>query len=152
MINPISPCPARTCTAQVRYANLGGTGQVPLDLDMTADGELLPDVDAGGARAVRARRPGERGRGFVLHWMTCRDPGHWSKSRRHHDGSATGVPRPYGSGGVPLGPCAGCRRPDHVAYGPTCRGLLCDDCSNILERWRATPHPRGPLTYPMWAR
>lgn len=55
--------------------------------------------------------------------------------------------------GVDRGLCAGCRRPDHIAYGPDCPGPLCPDCERLLAAWRALTDDarrRTPLVYPRW--
>jgi hypothetical protein len=58
-----------------------------------------------------------------------------------------------GRRGVERGRCAGCLRPDHVAYGPFCRSLLCDGCTAVLAAWRALDDDarrRTRLVYPRW--
>lgn len=143
-------CGARRCRAQIRYVRLAGGGEIPVDYTLDPAGPLIPVVVAG-VRRVRARdeaRDGDRP-GFTPHWDSCPEPTHWERLRGEAD--KAGVTGPLrGRGGAEHGPCAGCKRPDHIAYGPQCQGMLCPGCTAILEAWRAAPEPRPPLRYPRW--
>lgn len=142
-------CPAKRCRASIRWVKLSGGGLIPVDVGAHLGGPLIPAIE-NGRRVVRARLPGEDGRpGLDPHWATCPDPAHWERVRRSADRSGVTVAASGGRlRGVEQGPCAGCRRPDHVAYGPDSPGTLCAGCRDVLAAWRALPSEgRGPIPY-----
>lgn len=130
-----------------------------MDIHLESDGPLVPVVGRDGERIAVRRQPFDTNRpGFVPHWDTCPDPDRWHEVRA---AAASGLPtdrprdaHPVGAAprGESLGPCAGCYRPGHVAYGPACTGLLCDGCAAILAAWRAQggAQCRTRLVYPRW--
>lgn len=149
-------CGAPQCSAKLRYLPVAGGAQVPCDVTSEPDGPLVPRTANDGARYLAAREELDGDRpGYVPHWQSCPDPAFWAAERRRVLDAATGkvadAAGPAGPRSLELGPCAGCRRPDHVAYGPHCRGTLCAACATILAAWRATPQDRRtPLVYPPW--
>lgn len=149
-------CGAPKCSAALRYLPLSNGTLVPLDVSSEPDGPLVPRTARDGTRYVAARSALDGDRpGYVPHWQTCPDPAFWAAERRRvlqlAAGKVADAAGARGPRSTDRGPCAGCRRPDHVAYGPHCRGTLCDACAAILAAWRATPRDRRtPLVYPRW--
>jgi hypothetical protein len=150
VVEEYGQCPAPRCRARIRWAPLEGGGRVPVDVELDAAGPLIPAL-AGGRRVVRARLAGDAGRaGFVLRWSRCPDPRAWAAERQAAERLAGPARDPIGRD---RGPCAGCRRPGHVAYGPGAVCLLCAACRAMLEAWRqldAGQRCRTPLVYPRW--
>jgi hypothetical protein len=150
----LGACGAERCRAALRYLRLAGAGRgdpripaeqqpgvVPVDVGLDPAGALIPVV-VGGERRVRPRRPGDEGRpGFTPHWESCPEPGYGQARGRAADPALRAT-----AGGVVYGPCAGCGYPDHIAYGPTCTGTLCERCTGVLAAWRAAG-ARGPIPY-----
>lgn len=131
MANPptVSACGSPRCRAAIRYVHLIGHGDIPVDMHMEPGGEFMPTVDRG-VKCARARRLRDYDApGFTAHWNTCPDPAFWELPRRRLGHAAA---RPAGEPGPrpqDFGPCACCRTARIVAYGPHCKGLLCDDCA-----------------------
>lgn len=141
------------CAACFRWVVTREGVSVPVGVTPAAGGALMPVITDDGSRIVDRRRPVDGDRpGFVPHWENCSEPGAY---HREQAALAAGVPieppAPDPRRESQLGRCAGCYRPDHVAYGRGCTGLLCPACSAILTAWRKTPAGRRPpLHYPRW--
>jgi hypothetical protein len=150
----VSACGAVRCRAAIRYVRLVGGGEIPIDYTLDPAGPLIPVV-VDGEKRVRPRAAGDDdGRpGFVPHWDSCPTPAHWEAVRRAADRAGITAPPRGRASGSDYGLCAGCYRPGHIAYGPRCRGLLCDACVAVREAWLALPEDdrrRTRLVYPRW--
>lgn len=165
------PCATSTTLVKVRYVRTLEGVEVPVDVTAQQGGPLVPVIADNGDRRVvhRSRHPAGGDRpGFFPHWEGCAQPSAWKRERAE---LAAGVPTPPAAGkpgrASLLGPCAGCYRPDHTAYGPGSTGTLCGRCSELLRAWRGSmvvpgspthgsgdqgwsPPKRPPMQYPHW--
>lgn len=138
---------------QFRWVRTKTDVTVPVGVTVEPGGPLVPVVTRNGDRRVDRRRDVDRGRpGFRPHWESCTDPDVWSRERTElRTGVPTAPPAVNPMRGSQLGPCAGCYRPDHIAYGPDAAGTLCTNCQQVLAAWRSSDrHSRTPLHYPRW--
>lgn len=149
-------CGSRRCSARLRFVPLVDGTLIGCDVTVEPDGLLVPAIGAGGGRIVVPRGPEHTGRaGFVPHWLTCPDGRFWAVERAAGEAAIAGrapatSPGAAGPRALDRGPCAGCRRPDHVAYGPHSTGTLCPRCRAVLAAWRAGGGA-GELVYPVWS-
>lgn len=132
------------CAGELRYVRHTDGREIPADLGVAPGGPLVPVIADDGSRRVADRLPVDRDRpGFTPHRLTCKDPAFWH-------GKTDELERPRRNvRGVERGPCAGCKRPDHILYGPRSTGTLCAGCRDRLTAWRAAGG-RGPLQHPHW--
>lgn len=148
----IGACPASSCRAAIRYIHLVAVAgeAMPLDMDLERGGLFVPVVHQG-VKCVRLRtaRDSRDRPGFTAHWVRCPQPAIWAARRQKLDRAGVTSAGHRRAVGVQRGPCAGCRRPDHVVYGPHCTGLLCADCLRLRAAW-LSGGACTPLLFPRW--
>lgn len=134
-------CKSKRCGSAIRWVKTVEGKRMPVDVGRDPAGPLVLVHVRGEwrARVLRAdEQPAEGTPRYVPHWSTCPDANFWRGTRQEVDttGGTSFAGRVYE---VRTGPCAGCRRPDHVLYGPQ-GGPLCPECKAI------PPAERRPYT------